>query len=413
MSTTQQTKSSHTIPASSAIAISTNNSQPSSSSAAQYIYNTMQSSTGMATNKPRPILRKNSTERSNSSNLANTSQRSLRSAGLCSIDLFDDMNSMDLNHHVDPRGGLLTTFANGVDSKRSINSSDFVKDAFLSSEDHFTGGSNRDLVRENDKNGHVLDLTSKLERITTGDDIMGENIRLSSSEWIGDLEDDGMMGELGPMPQSMFYNSASDISAVTSNANVVPSSVEVEHVPSSVVAQPLTSTSSNIITSSSTTKKQKNNTNEKKNKKKRKRIIDETTTCTPTELDVLFGRGGYTNNRPGNIFFRSEALRLRPWYESSTKEEKYEISQLLMESVKSRGGRFLEKGKKDGMWHEVIGNGARRKASQALRERIRGNSGHGRRERGTGAKNLNSSLTTVKSVSGDEREDFDVRKVEV
>ena len=326
------------------------------------------------------------------------------------------MNSLDLNHHIDPRGGLLTTFANGVDSKRSINSSDFVKDAFLSSGDHLTGSS-RDLIRENDKNSNVLDLTSKLERITTGDDIMGENIRLNSSEWIGDLDDDGMISELGPMPQSMFYNSASDISAVTTNVNVVPSSVpssvEVEDVPSSVVAQPLPNLATNDITSS-TTKKHKNNTSEKKTKKKRKRLIDESTTCTPTELDVLFGRGGYTNNRPGNIFFRSEALRLRPWYEASTKEEKYEISQLLMESVKSRGGRFLEKGKKDGMWHEVIGNGARRKASQALRERIRGNNG-GRRHYGggTGAKNLNSSLTTVKSVSGDEREDYAVKKVEV
>jgi hypothetical protein len=99
-----------------------------------------------------------------------------------------------------------------------------------------------------------------------------------------------------------------------------------------------------------------------------------------------------TNNNPGNIHFRAEALRLRPWYESSTKEEKYEISNLLLESVLSKGGRFLER--KDGEWYEVIGGGARRKASQALRERIRGKVGGG----------LNSSLTTVKSV---EEEDGD------
>jgi len=41
----------------------------------------------------------------------------------------------------------------------------------------------------------------------------------------------------------------------------------------------------------------------------------------------------------------------------------------LIESVKSAGHRFLEKGS-DGLWHEVIGNGARKKASQALRERV-------------------------------------------
>lgn len=69
-------------------------------------------------------------------------------------------------------------------------------------------------------------------------------------------------------------------------------------------------------------------------------------------------------------FASAKALELRPWYESSTKEEKFNISELLIESVKSEGHRFLEKGK-DKMWHEVMGNGARKKASQALRERIK------------------------------------------
>lgn len=38
--------------------------------------------------------------------------------------------------------------------------------------------------------------------------------------------------------------------------------------------------------------------------------------------------------------------------------------------MKCEGHRFLERGD-DGLWHEVIGNGARKKASQALRERVR------------------------------------------
>jgi len=109
-----------------------------------------------------------------------------------------------------------------------------------------------------------------------------------------------------------------------------------------------------------------------KKPKKSKRIIDEGVVCFPTKVDVLFGRGGFSNKHPGNIRFRARAFELRSEYERSTsKEEKYNISQFLVESVISVGGRFLEKGQ-DGEWHQVNGNGVRKKASQALRERIKG-----------------------------------------
>lgn len=106
-------------------------------------------------------------------------------------------------------------------------------------------------------------------------------------------------------------------------------------------------------------------------KKKPKRIIDESRAIEPNINDVLFGRGGFVNTHPGNIHFRQKAFELRPWYEASTKEEKFNISKVLIESVKGEGNRFLEK-TADGLWHEVSGNGIRKKASQALRERVRG-----------------------------------------
>jgi hypothetical protein len=103
------------------------------------------------------------------------------------------------------------------------------------------------------------------------------------------------------------------------------------------------------------------------------RIRDESKTIEPTDDDVLLGRGGYVNIHPGNIKFRQKALELREWYEASTKEEKYNISNVLIHSVTSQGHRFLEKGPDgQGLWYEVSGNGVRKKASQALRERAKG-----------------------------------------
>lgn len=92
-----------------------------------------------------------------------------------------------------------------------------------------------------------------------------------------------------------------------------------------------------------------------------------TTDLTPN--DVICGRGGKANSHPGNISFRSEALKLRSWYESSSKSEKYTISNMLVDYVKERGGRFLKRdAEHPGRWLECDGNDVRKKASQALRE---------------------------------------------
>ena len=109
---------------------------------------------------------------------------------------------------------------------------------------------------------------------------------------------------------------------------------------------------------------------------KPKRVIDLSTAIEPTENDILFGRGSKSNKHPGNIFFREKARELGSWFIScSSKEEKYKVSEMLVEFIKGENRRFLEKGP-DGLWYEVVGNDTRKKAGQALRsESNRGKTG--------------------------------------
>jgi hypothetical protein len=66
------------------------------------------------------------------------------------------------------------------------------------------------------------------------------------------------------------------------------------------------------------------------------------------------------------------ALELRPVYDAcSTKEEKYKVSERFVNCMKAENRRFLERKDPNGPWYKVVGNGVRKKASQALRERIR------------------------------------------
>jgi len=89
----------------------------------------------------------------------------------------------------------------------------------------------------------------------------------------------------------------------------------------------------------------------------------------PSPTDVICGRGGKANTHPGNISFREEAKKLRNWYESSSKSEKFTISAMLVDLVRERGGRFLKRDDKQaGNWLEADANDVRKKASQALRE---------------------------------------------
>jgi hypothetical protein len=119
----------------------------------------------------------------------------------------------------------------------------------------------------------------------------------------------------------------------------------------------------NQLIASSTTKK----------KKRKPRVIDFSTPIEPTEGDILFGRGGDVYKHPGNVRFREKARELAPSYEAcgdskDSNEEKYKVSEDFVDCMKAENRRFLEKGP-DGLWYEVLGNGIRKKASQALREK--------------------------------------------
>jgi len=87
-----------------------------------------------------------------------------------------------------------------------------------------------------------------------------------------------------------------------------------------------------------------------------------------TPFDVLSGRGGGTNNHPGNQVFRRLCDERRPKYVLARKMEKREIARSIVAAVRSRGGRFLKKNEKTGEWFDIGDAKATSKTSQALRE---------------------------------------------
>lgn len=89
----------------------------------------------------------------------------------------------------------------------------------------------------------------------------------------------------------------------------------------------------------------------------------------PTDIDILMGRGGKSNNHPGNKRYREEVHNFRQSYTTlSDKDDKTGMSQLVVETIKSTGARFLELDRTANSWYVVSDIKARRKVSQALRE---------------------------------------------
>jgi hypothetical protein len=67
---------------------------------------------------------------------------------------------------------------------------------------------------------------------------------------------------------------------------------------------------------------------------------------TPTEMDVLSGRGGGSNYHAGNQRYWLKVLELRPAYAAcgeGNNEEKRQIAQRVVDHIKKNKGRFLER----------------------------------------------------------------------
>lgn len=88
---------------------------------------------------------------------------------------------------------------------------------------------------------------------------------------------------------------------------------------------------------------------------------------------VLAGRGGLTNQHPGNEWYRRLVRCSRGFYKSCPKHTKLLVAKAIVQSVHNNKGRFLVLDKDNKLWHELDYKKAVDKSSQALRERWENN----------------------------------------
>ena len=90
----------------------------------------------------------------------------------------------------------------------------------------------------------------------------------------------------------------------------------------------------------------------------------------PKPEDILFGRGGLTNNHIGNRNFRDIISAHKDDYLKASKLIKPRIARSIVMSIRTSAdtpGRFLKK--KDGIWYDVGDRQAIEKVAQGLREK--------------------------------------------
>ena len=91
-----------------------------------------------------------------------------------------------------------------------------------------------------------------------------------------------------------------------------------------------------------------------------------TAITTPRDNDVLFGRGKPILNHPGNKQMRKIANAHQTRYDKANRDDKTEITRMIVSLVKSDGGSFLKKAHDS--WVEVPDDVARKKVAHAMRD---------------------------------------------
>lgn len=91
----------------------------------------------------------------------------------------------------------------------------------------------------------------------------------------------------------------------------------------------------------------------------------------PRDEDILFGRGGRTNNHPGNVRLREIVNKYRQAYNQARKVDKPKVSRLIVSALRKADppSRFLRHNEETGRWENVGDKRASEKVSQTLREK--------------------------------------------
>eukprot|EP00934_Nitzschia_sp_Nitz4_P000836 Nitzschia sp. Nitz4//scaffold105_size73764//68855//70710//NITZ4_005686-RA/size73764-processed-gene-0.101-mRNA-1//-1//CDS//3329532477//836//frame0 len=89
----------------------------------------------------------------------------------------------------------------------------------------------------------------------------------------------------------------------------------------------------------------------------------------PRPSDILFGRGKSVVEHPGNTWFRNLVDQTMMQYDSCSRVEKANLSEMIVDMVKGAGGRFLKPEDEGDGWEEADDTTARKKVAHTFRNR--------------------------------------------
>lgn len=288
-----------------------------------------------------------------------------------SIDFQKFLNNSKQNEGVFASKSDSASFPN-FETLDSVNSREFYSNIYSSSD---FWQSMKDLQQsqseyETEKKSFTKD-SSDAEHATTIPLArhISKDDRLRSKEWM-DMKNLGNHVDVS-YDQEMF----SDFSSEEKSHKGVPSSTvgtnweklfyhQLQYNPPALekYKQPKTATVTRHTTTTTTTKKRVRKPRSKLEPSVKKYVV-------PTDLDILSGRGGKSNHHPGNKRYREEIENFRAAYANlSDKDDKTDMSRMVVDYVHKYGGRFLEIDRSTRSWYIITDAKARRKVSQALRE---------------------------------------------